>query len=67
MATVQLVSRSSHKPAAFSVASAQSAGRSYGVDVELRAPPGTAPADIIRYCGRMDHLKRGPICKYAGA
>eukprot|EP00969_Alexandrium_andersonii_P346936 15338690-Alexandrium_andersonii.AAC.1 len=67
VATVQLASRSSHKPAVFSVASAQTTGRSYGVDVELRSPPGAAPADIIRYCGCMDHLKRGPICKHAGA
>eukprot|EP00969_Alexandrium_andersonii_P099342 4382146-Alexandrium_andersonii.AAC.1 len=43
------------------------AGASYTVEVDLRATPGTAPASLVRGCGCMGHVRRGPICKHAGA
>eukprot|EP00969_Alexandrium_andersonii_P116667 5157979-Alexandrium_andersonii.AAC.1 len=43
------------------------AGVLYTVEVDLKAPPGTAPASLARGCVCVDHVRRGPICKHAGA
>eukprot|EP00969_Alexandrium_andersonii_P358088 15450250-Alexandrium_andersonii.AAC.1 len=43
------------------------AGASYTVEVDLRASPGTAPAELVRGCGCMGHAKHGPVCEHAGA
>eukprot|EP00969_Alexandrium_andersonii_P065880 2904417-Alexandrium_andersonii.AAC.1 len=37
------------------------------MEVDLKAPPGAAPASLVRGCVRMDHVRSRPICKHAGA
>eukprot|EP00969_Alexandrium_andersonii_P317479 14025974-Alexandrium_andersonii.AAC.1 len=58
--------RKARRAGTFEVASSQ-AGLSYSVEVDLRASPGTAPAEAAQSCECMDHVKRGPICKHVGA
>eukprot|EP00969_Alexandrium_andersonii_P207644 9173515-Alexandrium_andersonii.AAC.1 len=58
--------RQSRRASTFVVASSQP-GHSHEVEAELRVPPGTEPADIVRNCECLAHVKRGPICKHAGA
>eukprot|EP00969_Alexandrium_andersonii_P290218 12827740-Alexandrium_andersonii.AAC.1 len=58
--------RKTRRAGSFEVPSSR-AGVSHTVEVDLRATPGTAPASLVRGCGCMGHVRRGPICKHAGA
>eukprot|EP00969_Alexandrium_andersonii_P163746 7237715-Alexandrium_andersonii.AAC.1 len=39
----------------------------YTVEVDVKAPPGTALASLPRGCVCVDHVRRRPTCKHAGA
>eukprot|EP00969_Alexandrium_andersonii_P144640 6396336-Alexandrium_andersonii.AAC.1 len=58
--------RKTRRAGAFEVPSSK-AGESYAVGVDLKAAPGTAPAQLVHSCERVGHVKNGPICKRAGA